>query len=139
MAAHFVQIDVRYDGSLRCEAQHVTSGKTLITDAPVDNQGKGESFSPTDLVATGLASCIATTMGIFAARHEIDLRGMQIVAKKEMTQTPPRRIARLTVDIAMPLPISHEHRETFERIAVTCPVHLSLHPDVEQVINFQWQ
>jgi len=139
MAAHFVQIDVRYDGSLRCKATHITSGKTLITDAPVDNQGKGESFSPTDLVATGLASCIATTMGIFAARHEIDLCGMKIVVKKEMSQTPPRRIACLAVEITMPLPQTHEHRETFERIAITCPVHLSLHPDVEQVLNFQWQ
>ena len=139
MSVHFVQVDVRYEGSLRCEATHEKSGSKLITDAPVDNHGKGESFSPTDLVATGLATCIATTMAIFAERHEIALQGMSITVKKEMTQVPPRRIARLISDITVNLPFDHPHREALERAAQGCPVYSSLHPDVEKVVNFVWQ
>ena len=84
MSTHFVPIEAVYEGDLRCRATHGPSKAELLTDAPVDNQGKGESFSPTDLVATALGTCIATTMGIFAKRHEIDLRGMRVSVKKEM-------------------------------------------------------
>ena len=139
MATHFVQIDVTYEGDLRTRAVHGPSGNSLVTDPPVDNQGRGESFSPTDLVATALGTCMATLMGIFAARHSIDLRGMQVVVKKEMVQTPVRRIGRLPVEIRVPLAADHPHRAALERAALTCPVHQSLHPDVEKPVTFVWQ
>lgn len=139
MSTHFVEITAVYEGQLRCRATHGPSGNTLVTDAPADNHGKGESFSPTDLVATALGVCMETVMGIFAERHGIDLRGMRVTVRKEMTQVPVRRIARLTTEIRMPLPATHEHRATLERTAHTCPVHASLHPEVEQVITFVWE
>jgi uncharacterized OsmC-like protein len=133
-----VQISVEYQGGLRCEATHGPSQNKLITDAPVDNHGKGESFSPTDLVATALGVCMATVMGIYAEQHGIDLRGMKVSVKKEMVQQPVRRIARLTCEITVPLPPSHPRREAFERAALTCPVHQSLHPEVEKPVTFVW-
>ncbi len=133
-----IQITIDYLGGLRCHATHGPSQNTFITDAPVDNHGKGESFSPTDLVATALGTCMATVMGIFAQRHEIDLRGMKVTVLKEMTQSPVRRIARLTSEITMPLPATHPQRAALERAALTCPVHQSLHPDVEKPVNFIW-
>ncbi|MEA3210506.1 MAG: putative redox protein [Chthoniobacter sp.] len=134
-----VHISVQYLGDLRCEATHGPSQNQFLTDAPVDNQGKGEAFSPTDLVATALGTCMATTMGIFARRHEIDLRGLSVSVEKEMTTDPPRRIARLTTELRLPLPANHPQREALERAALSCPVHRSLHPDVEQPIKFVWQ
>ena len=134
-----VQIDFVYQGELRTAATHAPSGRQLITDAPVDNHGKGESFSPTDLVATALGTCMLTVMGIYAQRHEIDLKGTTVSVQKEMTSVPTRRIARLTTQIQFPLPKDHPQRETLERIALTCPVHQSLHPDVEKPIQFLWQ
>ncbi len=139
MSAHFVQIEMTYDGQLRTTAKHGPSGNTLITDAPVDNHGRGESFSPTDLVATALGTCMATVMGILAERHAIDLRGMRITVKKEMVQTPVRRIGRLTTEIHVPLPADHSHREMLERSVHSCPVHASLHPDVEKPVTFHWK
>lgn len=139
MQTHFVQIDVTYEGQLRTRAVHGPSQNSLVTDPPVDNHGKGESFSPTDLVATALGTCMATVMGIFAERHAIDLRGMQVVVKKEMTQSPVRRIGRLPTEIRVPLPADHPHRVALERAALTCPVHASLHPDVEKPVTFVWQ
>jgi putative redox protein len=134
-----VRIEVEYQGSLRCQALHAPSGTVLLTDAPVDNHGKGESFSPTDLVATALATCMATIMGIFAQRHEIDLQGMKLTVTKEMTTTAPRRIARLAVDIWPPCPADHPHRDALERAALACPVHQSLHPEVDKPVIFHWQ
>ena len=139
MQPHFVQIDMTYDGQLRTRATHGPSGNSLITDAPVDNHGRGESFSPTDLVATALGTCMATVMGIFAERHGIDLRGMTVTVKKEMITAPVRRIGRLPVEIRVPLPPDHPHRATLERAVHTCPVHQSLHPDVEKPVTFVWQ
>jgi uncharacterized OsmC-like protein len=139
MQPHFVQIDVTYEGGLRTRATHGPSRNSLITDPPVDNCGRGESFSPTDLVATALGTCMATLMGIYAERHGIDLRGMHVTVKKEMVQTPVRRIGRLTCEIQVPLPPEHPHREALERAARTCPVHQSLHPDVEKPVTFLWQ
>lgn len=133
-----VKISIAYHGDLRCEAIHGPSNNQLLTDAPVDNHGKGESFSPTDLVATALGTCMATVMGIYAQQHEIDLRGMKVTVGKEMTQVPVRRIARLTCEITMPLPDTHPRREALERVALTCPVHQSLHPDVEKPVTFIW-
>ena len=138
MSAHFVQIEMTYDGQLRTTATHGPSGSKVITDAPVDNHGRGESFSPTDLVATALGSCMATIMGIFAERHGVDLRGMRVTVKKEMVTAPVRRIGKLTTEIFVPLPADHPQRETLERVVFTCPVHQSLHPDVEKPVTFHW-
>lgn len=134
-----VHISVDYLGDLRCTATHGPSQNSLITDAPVDNHGKGQSFSPTDLCATALGTCMATVMGIYAQRHEIDLRGMRISVSKDMTSTPVRRIAQLTTEIHIPLPVTHPQREALERVALTCPVHQSLHPEVEKPITFIWE
>ena len=131
-----VRIAIEYGGELHCTATHGPSARKLETDAPVDNQGKGESFSPTDLVATALGTCMATIMGIYAQRHGIDLKGMKIEVTKEMTQTPPRRIARLASQIWMP---PHLARNTaLEQAALTCPVHQSLHLDIEKPVVFHW-
>lgn len=133
-----VQIDIVYEGQLGCEAIHGPSKTRLTTDAPVDNQGRGLSFSPTDLVATALGTCMLTTMGIFAQRHDIDLRGTTVTVLKEMTSVPPRRIARLTTEIRFALPGDHPHRGALEKASLTCPVHMSLHPEVEKPIKFVW-
>jgi putative redox protein len=133
-----VEISIQYLGGLRCEARHGPSGLVLVTDAPVDNEGKGESFSPTDLAATSLGTCMLTIMGIAARRLGVDLGETTVNVVKEMTSQPPRRIARLTVVFTIPLAASHEKREVLENAARSCPVHLSLHPDVEQVMRFDW-
>jgi uncharacterized OsmC-like protein len=127
-----------YDGGLRCKAVHGPSGTTLITDAPVDNHGKGESFSPTDLVATALGTCIMTTMGIVAARRGISLDGMTAETEKVMTTSPPRRIASLKTTITIPLPADHEARSILEQAGHGCPVHKSLHPEIDAAIAFAW-
>ncbi len=133
-----VHISIEYTGDLHCQATHGPSGRKLETDAPVDNNGRGESFSPTDLTATSLGACMATVMGIMAQRHGIDLKGMKIEVRKEMTKDAPRRIARLEVEIHVPLPKTHEKRDMLERAALTCPVHHSLHPDIEKPVKFIW-
>jgi putative redox protein len=133
-----VNISIRYEGALRCAATHGPSGQTLFTDAPVDNHGRGESFSPTDLVATALGTCMATIMGIVSERHTIDLAGMKIEVTKEMTKEAPRRIARLATVIDVPLPADHPDRDLLERAALTCPVHQSLHPEIEKPLDFRW-
>jgi uncharacterized OsmC-like protein len=134
-----VKISITYAGGLRCEAAHGPSGQKLFTDAPVDNHGNGESFSPTDLVATALGSCMATIMGIAAERHKIDLTGMHIGVAKEMSVDAPRRIARLTTVIDVRLPAEHPDRDLLERAALTCPVYQSLHPDIEKPLEFRWR
>jgi len=131
-----VKVTVEYQGDLHCSAQHGPSGATLQTDAPVDNQGKGESFSPTDLVGTALGSCMATVMGIYARHKGIGLEGMRIEVTKEMTQSPPRKIARLSAEIWMPAGLARN--PALEQAALTCPVHQSLHPDMEKPVNFHW-
>lgn len=133
-----VTISIDYEGDLRCAATHGPSGRSLQTDAPVDNHGRGESFSPTDLVATALGTCMATIMGIFAQRHDIDLRGMKITVTKEMSSDAPRRISRLATKIEVPLAPDHPKRSALENAAATCPVHQSLHPDVKKPIDFDW-
>ena len=102
-----VQIDLTYLGDLRCEAVHAPSGQKLTTDAPVDNEGRGESFSPTDLLATSLGACMMTIMGIVARRHEIDLAGTRIQVLKGMSADLPRRVARLEVVFTIPYPADH--------------------------------
>jgi putative redox protein len=134
-----VRIEVDYQGNLHCQAVHGPSRTVLHTDAPVDNQGRGESFSPTDLVATALATCILTTIGIAARREGIPIDGSIATVDKEMTAAAPRRIARLTVHVHLSIPRSADGKGTLERAGRACPVHLSLHPDVEQVVEFHWQ
>ena len=133
-----VKIDIRYEGGLRCAATHGPSGQTLQTDAPVDNHGRGETFSPTDLVATALGACMATIMGIAAERHQLDLRGMQIEVTKVMSADLPRRIAKLTATIKVPLPPEHSQRALLENAALTCPVHKSLSAEMEKPVDFEW-
>ena len=133
-----VQIDIAYEGKLRCSARHVDSGAMLITDAPKDNMGEGKSFSPTDLVATALGTCMLTIMGIVAAADKIDLRGTTAQVVKEMSAQPPRRIAKLTVHFKVPTKLTFEQREKLQRAAMTCPVHKSMHPDVQMPITFEW-
>jgi uncharacterized OsmC-like protein len=131
-----VEITVRYEGELRCTAHHGPSGSTLLTDAPVDNHGKGEAFSPTDLLAAALPSCMMTIMGIVAAREGIDLRGMTATTTKLMSTDAPRRIASLRTVIAVPLAQGSPAREKLERAAHTCPVHASLRESIDAAVEF---
>jgi putative redox protein len=133
-----VEITTTYNGQLRTTATHGPSGNSLITDAPKDNMGKGEAFSPTDLVATALATCILTTMGIVAQRNNLDMTGATAKVTKEMVTSPIRRIGRLAVTIRMPKKLSDEDQKRLENAAHTCPVHKSLHPDVEAPISVTW-
>jgi putative redox protein len=133
-----VTFSITYDGGLRCTATHGPSGAVLSTDAPKDNHGRGEAFSPTDLTATALATCVLTTMAIQTRNDGIVLDGIQAAVEKHMTTTPPRRVARLVVRLRMPPGIAAEHRPRLERIAHACPVALSLHPDLVQEISFTY-
>ena len=133
-----VRIQMEYQGDLRCTSVHTPSKTQLATDAPVDNQGRGESFSPTDLIATSLGTCILTTMGIVARTLNFDLTGASATVDKEMTSAPPRRISRLTVAIRIPRTTSPENQLRLENAAQACPVKRSLHPDIETPIEFVW-
>jgi putative redox protein len=133
-----VAIEIKYEGDLHCKAVHGPSSTALNTDAPKDNQGRGESFSPTDLVATALGSCVLTTMGIMARTLNIDISGATARVEKVMTAEGPRRIRSLSAKIRVPHSLSAEDRLKLERAAHTCPVHRSLHPDVEAPIEFEW-
>lgn len=139
-------IHIDYLGELRTDCTHLQSGTHINTDAPTDNQGRGEAFSPTDLVANALASCIITTMAIFARRDGIDLKGSVLDVTKVMTSQPPRRIARIEIDLVLRanragnsfIP-DDQTRARLEEIAHTCPVAISLHPDIEQAIDIRWE
>jgi putative redox protein len=133
-----VRIEIRYEGELHTRATHGPSGGSLETDAPKDNEGKGESFSPTDLLATALGGCMLTTMGIVARRNGWDMKGARVTVDKHMVADPLRRVGRLEVRFAMPAGIPAEAHEPLERAAHTCPVHQSLHPDVKVETTFSW-
>ena len=133
-----VEITVRYEGDLRCTAKHGPSGTTLLTDAPVDNHGKGESFSPTDLLAAALPSCIMTIMGIVAAREGIDLRGMTATTRKVMSSDAPRRITGLRTIITLPIPADSPHRTRLENAADACPVKKSLGESLDAGVEFRY-
>ena len=135
---HMVTITSIYDGGLRCTATHGPSGVKLITDAPVDNHGKGESFSPTDLVATAVANCMMTVMGIAAERHGIDLKGATVTIGKEMSSDLPRRIVGLKSVMTIPLPSDHPQRALLEGAAKACPVKQSLSAEIDSSVEFQW-
>ena len=131
-----VIFSITYDGGLRCRATHGPSGTVLATDAPKDNHGRGEAFSPTDLAATALATCILTTMAIQTRNDGLALEGIRAEVEKHMTSTVPRRIARIVVRMAMPGGIPAAARPKLEKAAHACPVALSLHPEVVQEISF---
>lgn len=129
----------RYAGHLRTEATHVASGTVIQTDAPVDNHGRGEAFSPTDLVSAALGSCMMTIMGIVAERHAWDLVGSTWAVTKHMSAEAPRRIAQIDVTFALPAALNPADRTLLERAALTCPVTLSLHPDIKQNVVFEYR
>ena len=135
-----VEIDIEYTGDLQCKAVHGPSGQILSTDAPVDNGGRGSTFSPTDLVATALGACVLTVMGIAAGRRGLDLAGSRVHVVKEMTADPVRRISRLAVSVTVPpgRVSSEDDRAVLRRTAELCPVKQSLHPAtvVELSISF---
>jgi putative redox protein len=137
-----VDIFLEYQGDLHCRAVHGPSSAVLVTDAPVDNQGRGESFSPTDLVATGLGTCMATVMGILARKHGYALEGMRVHVKKQMTSAKPRRIAQLAVEVTLPKSVTlsvADGRTALEQEAHQCPVRLSLLDAIEVPVHFDWQ
>jgi putative redox protein len=129
-------IDSRYQGQLRCQAQHGPSGTHLETDAPIDNQGKGERFSPTDLVATALSTCILTIMGIVAERHGWELEGCEARVEKTMTTDAPRRIALLRVWITLPAHLDAQQQAVLQRAGETCPVKVSLEGAVPMELHW---
>ena len=130
---------VTYTGDLRTSCTHTRSGSTIETDAPVDNHGKGERFSPTDLVATALAACIVTTIGIATSVHELDITGAECEVTKIMVPDP-RRIGEIKVHMRFPKsqPFTDKQKAIIERIARTCPVFESLHPDLVKTMTFDW-
>jgi uncharacterized OsmC-like protein len=134
-----VNISVQYDGDLHCSATHGPSQSKLATDAPTDNKGKGEAFSPTDLVATALATCMSTTMGIKAQELGLDLRGMTVSVNKEMSKDGPRRIVGLPSEVHIPLAADCLQRELLEQTALNCPVHKSLPPEIDRPTKFFWE
>ena len=134
-----VKVDIKYTGDLRCDATHGPSQSKISTDAPTDNKGKGEAFSPTDLVAAALASCMTTTMGIKAQDLRVDLRGMTVSVQKEMSKDAPRRIVALPSEVHIPLPPDSPHREVLEQTALNCPVHKSLPPEIRRPTKFFWE
>ncbi len=134
-----VNISIRYTGQLHCDATHEPSQSEIETDAPADNKGKGAAFSPTDLVATALGTCIATTMGIVADAHQVDLTGMTVRTSKEMSKDAPRRIIALPTEVHIPLPPSTAQRELLENAGRNCPVHKSLPAEIERETKFFWE
>jgi uncharacterized OsmC-like protein len=133
-----VKITGEYQGELHCVALHEPSGNTLNTDAPKDNQGRGAAFSPTDLTATSLATCIATTMAIFGRKQGLELRGLKFEVTKEMSTDAPRRIVRLATQVWLPIAKTPEAEKLLTAAAHGCPVHQSLHPAIDKPITFHW-
>lgn len=130
-------IETVYQGTLRTQAKHVQSGTEILTDAPIDNQGKGEAFSPTDLLAASLGSCMLTIMGITAREHQINIENTTCAITKIMAASP-RRVGEIVVDLNFPEKYSAKQQKILERAALTCPVYLSLHPDIKKSVNFNW-
>ncbi|MBX3039719.1 MAG: OsmC family protein [Bdellovibrionaceae bacterium] len=132
-----VKMNVLYQGEKHCELTHGPSGQIIATDAPKDNNGRGEAFSPTDLCAVSLATCMLTVMAINAEKENVNLNGATAEVTKEM-QASPRRISRIGVSLRLPSSLSSEWREKLEQIAHNCPVKLSLHPDIKIDVAFQY-
>ena len=134
-----VEIDINYTGELHATAKHLPSGAVIETDAPVDNQGKGEAFSPTDLCASSLGVCMLTILGIVAKNNDIDLGEVKGKVKKEMSPDLPRRISKISINFEIPLSSNHPKKDLIEDAMLNCPVHHSLHPEIEKHIIFTWQ
>jgi putative redox protein len=134
-----VKITGEYEGELHCVARHEPSGNELNTDAPKDNQGRGEAFSPTDLAATSFATCVATTMAIAGRKQGIELRGLKFTVTKEMSADAPRRIVRLATEVWLPIPKTAEAAAVLEFAAHNCPMQHSLHPSIDRPVTFRWQ
>jgi uncharacterized OsmC-like protein len=130
--------NITYVGDLRTVCIHLQSGTQIITDAPTDNHGKGEAFSPTDLVATALGSCMVSIMGIKSKDLNVDLKDSTVSITKIM-QSEPRKIAKIEVILNMSIETSEKNKAILERAAMTCPVLLSLHPDIEKDVVFNWK
>ena len=130
-------IQTIYLGDLRTEATHLQSGTKIITDAPTDNQGRGEAFSPTDLLAESLAGCMLTTMGIFARNNGIDMDGTQCEVTKIMAANP-RRVAEVVINLKFPKEYTDSEKKILEGAALGCPVIVSLHPDLKKTVDFGW-
>lgn len=128
---------VTYTGDLRTKSVHLQSGSEIITDAPTDNNGKGEAFSPTDMVANSLATCMLTIMGIKANSMDINFEGSTALVTKIM-KPEPRMISKIIVEFDMKLNADEKTKTILERAALTCPVYLSLHPDIQKEITFNW-
>ena len=126
-----VEINTAYEGGLHCKAVHTPSGVIIETDAPIDNRGKGESFSPTDLLATSLGVCYLTTMGIAAEDRGIDLKGATCRVEKHMSTDSLRRVVRLVAEITFPAGIPLDKRGILEAVALHCPVSKTIHPDID--------
>ncbi len=129
---------VTYLGDLRTESVHIQSGSIILTDAPTDNNGKGEAFSPTDLLATSLGNCMMTIMGIKARDLNLDLKNSTVEVTKVM-QAEPRKIAQIEVIFNMSIAVDSKNKTILERTALNCPVLLSLNPDIQKIISFNWQ
>lgn len=130
---------VTYQGQLRTECVHVASGQAILTDAPTDNHGRGEAFSPTDLAATALATCILTTVGIVIEQGRLPALELEAKVTKHMSADAPRRIVHIEIDLHVRGPqLDDDQRTRFERIAHTCPVAKSLHPDIVQEVRFHY-
>jgi putative redox protein len=123
-----------YSGNLRTEATHLKSGKMVITDAPTDNNGKGEAFSPTDLLSTSLVSCMMTLMGIAANNHGFELGNMEATMKKHMASNP-RRVGKIEIELEIYGTYTDKQKLILDKAARTCPVAMSLHPDIEQFLE----
>ena len=130
--------NISYVGDLRTVCIHLQSGTQILTDAPTDNHGKGEAFSPTDLVATALGSCMVSIMGIKSKDLDVDLKDSTVSITKIM-QSEPRKIAKIEVILNMAIETSEKNKTILERAAMTCPVLLSLHPDIEKDVVFNWK
>ena len=133
-----VRITGEYQGDLHCTAVHGPSTQQLVTDAPKDNQGRGEAFSPTDLTATSLATCMATTMALVARKHGVELQGLRYEVTKEMSADSPRRVARLAVTLFMPVRREALPEGLMEKAAAGCPVALSLNPEIQRPTTLVW-
>ena len=131
------QIVVKYEGDLRTRARHLQSGNEIVTDAPIDNHGKGEAFSPTDLASAALASCILTIMGIVGERGGMELKGTRAEVTKDMSQNP-RRISSIHIKIYFKINFSDKQKKVLEKAAHSCPVHHSLHTDMQKEIIFDY-
>lgn len=132
-----VRMSALYEGEKHCEISHGPSGSKIGTDAPKDNNGRGELFSPTDLVGAATGSCMLTVMAIAAEKDGIDLKGSRVSVEKEM-HASPRRIAKLNVALHLPQSVPHDYRKKLETVAMNCPVKLSLHPDLHIPVLFHY-